>query len=295
MDKSDGKQVDVGNKHVDEGEVKKSQNDEKLTINNMNLEAKVALGFIPEVDLENEKSEEVPEEVDDEEDSIQNVDELMDEERKFSEDIIDAVNRRFQSQRGKINSTEDERPKASNTTLDVVLTEVAEAVTGCCDYKAKYEKLLEQHRRTEEMARRLSTDLATVSRQLVARDKTMVTYMDTVSQLFTLVSNLDVAPLAFMFMTICHAFMESRSTTLPGRRSGAQPRGGVCLAGAATVSAAGAAAAPAPGPRHGARPRRRGHAAARVRRRQGQSEPQQEGTGSPQAHGEVGQKSRRIF
>ena len=250
MDTSDGKQVDVGNKHVDEGEVKKSQNDEKLTINNMNLEAKVALGFIPEVDLENEKSEEVPEEVDDEEDSIQNVDELMDEERKFSEDIIDAVNRRFQSQRGKINSTEDERPKASKTTLDVVLTEVAETVPGCCDYKAKYEKLLEQHRRTEEMARRLSTDLATVSRQLVARDKTMVTYMDTVSQLFTLVSNLDVAPLAFMFMTICHAFMESRSTILPGRRFGAQPRGGVCSAGAAAVSAAGAAAAPAPEPRH---------------------------------------------
>ena len=188
MDKSDGKQVDVGNKHVDEGEVKKSQNDEKLTIKNMNLEAKVALGFTPEVDVENGKSKEVPEEMDDEEDSIQNVDELMDEERKFSEDIIDAVNRRFQSQRGKINSTEDERPKASKTTLDVVLTEVAETVPGCCDYKAKYEKLLEQHRRTEEMARRLSTDLATVSRQLVARDKTMVTYMDTVSQLFTLVS-----------------------------------------------------------------------------------------------------------
>ena len=156
----------------------------------MNLEAKVALGFVPEVDEENEKSKEVPEDTDDEEDSIQNVDELMDEERKFSEDIIDAVNRRFQSQRGKLNSIEDEKSKAPNTTLDLELTEVAEAVTGCCDYKSKYEKLLEQHRRTEEMARRLSTDLATVSRQLVARDKTMVTYMDTVSQLFTLVSNL---------------------------------------------------------------------------------------------------------
>ena len=190
MDTSEGNQADVENKHVDEGEVKKSQNDEKLSINNMNLEAKVALGFVPEVDEENEKSKEVPEDMDDEEDSIQNVDELMDEERKFSEDIIDAVNRRFQSQRGKLNSIEDEKSKAPNTTLDIVLTEVAEAVTGCCDYKSKYEKLLEQHRRTEEMARRLSTDLATVSRQLVARDKTMVTYMDTVSQLFTLVSNL---------------------------------------------------------------------------------------------------------
>ena len=189
-DTSDGNQVDVENKHVDEGDVKMSQNDEKLSINNMNLEAKVALGFVPEVDEENEKSKEVPEDMDDEEDSIQNVDELMDEERKFSEDIIDAVNRRFQSQRGKLNSIEDEKSKAPNATLDLVLTEVAEAVTGCCDYKSKYEKLLEQHRRTEEMARRLSTDLATVSRQLVARDKTMVTYMDTVSQLFTLVSNL---------------------------------------------------------------------------------------------------------
>ena len=208
VDTSDRKQVDIENKHVDEGEVKKSQNDEKLSMNNMNLEAKVALGFTPEVDVENGKSKGVPEEMDDEEDSIQNVDELMDEERKFSEDIIDAVNRRFQSQRGKLNSTEDERPKAPNTPLDVVLTEVAETVPGCCDYKAKYEKLLEQHRRTEEMARRLSTDLATVSRQLVARDKTMVTYMDTVSQLFTLVSNLDVAPLAFI--TFFYASMESQ-------------------------------------------------------------------------------------
>ena len=246
MDTSDGKQVDVGNKHVDEGEVKKSQNDEKLTINNMNLEAEVALGVIPEVDLENEKSKEVPEEVDDEEDSIQNVDELMDEERKFSEDIIDAVNRRFQSQRGKINSTEDERPKASKTTLDVVLTEVAETVPGCCDYKAKYEKLLEQHRRTEEMARRLSTDLATVSRQLVARDKTMVTYMDTVSQLFTLVSIMHSICVYDNLLCIYGI----TSTILPGRRFGAQPRGGVCPAGAAAVSAAGAAAAPAPEPRH---------------------------------------------
>ena len=88
MDTSEGNQADVENKHVDEGKVKKSQNDEKLSINNMNLEAKVALGFVPEVDEENEKSKEVPEDMDDEEDSIQNVDEKSSNNKEILLNIL---------------------------------------------------------------------------------------------------------------------------------------------------------------------------------------------------------------
>ena len=60
--------------------------------------------------------------------------------------------------------------------------------SACCDYKAKYDKLVEQHERTGDQLRSVSHNLELVTRQLVARDGDMVQYMDTVSHLFNLVS-----------------------------------------------------------------------------------------------------------
>ena len=59
---------------------------------------------------------------------------------------------------------------------------------ACCDFRAKYEKLLRQHERAGDQLRTVSRNLELVTRQLVARDGDMIHYMDTVSQLFNLVS-----------------------------------------------------------------------------------------------------------
>ena len=59
---------------------------------------------------------------------------------------------------------------------------------ACCDYKAKYDKLLMQHERAGDQLRTVSSNLELVTRQLVTRDGDMMDYMDTVSHLFNLVS-----------------------------------------------------------------------------------------------------------
>ena len=57
-----------------------------------------------------------------------------------------------------------------------------------CDNKTKYEKLVRQHERAGDQLRTVSRNLELVTRQLVARDGDMMHYMETVSQLFNLVS-----------------------------------------------------------------------------------------------------------
>ena len=87
-----------------------------------------------------------------------------------------------------------EKPKPATKPLNfqVIVKEETQSLqiqeTACCDYKAKYHKLVEQHERTGDQLRTVSRNLELVTRQLVDRDGDMVQYMDTVSHLFNLVS-----------------------------------------------------------------------------------------------------------
>ena len=90
-----------------------------------------------------------------------------------------------------------EKPKPANTPVNPQVkgqfkdeeTEILQAIGhACCDYRAKYEKLVRQHERAGDQLRTVSRNLELVTRQLVARDGDMMHYMDTVSHLFNLVS-----------------------------------------------------------------------------------------------------------
>ena len=85
-----------------------------------------------------------------------------------------------------------EKPKPTNTPVNPQVkgqfedeeTEFLRAIGhACCDYRARYEKLVRQHERAGDQLRTVSRNL-----ELVARDRDMMHYMDTVSHLFNLVS-----------------------------------------------------------------------------------------------------------
>ena len=116
---------------------------------------------------------------DDNDKSILNVEDLMDDECHDTNTVFK-------------DEMQFEKPKPANTPVNLVKDEeskILEAIGhACCDYRAKYEKLVRQHERAGDQLRTVSRNLELVTRQLVARDGDMMHYMDTVSQLFNLVS-----------------------------------------------------------------------------------------------------------
>ena len=59
---------------------------------------------------------------------------------------------------------------------------------SCCDYKTRYESLVGKLERSENLVRQLSSDLKTVTSQLVSRDQTMQLYVENVEKLITQVT-----------------------------------------------------------------------------------------------------------
>ena len=138
--------------------------------------------------IETESKESPPKSTEDENDdndkSILNVEDLMDDECLNTKTAFKDV-------------MKIEKPKPANTPVNPQVkgqfkdeeTEILQAIGhACCDYRAKYEKLVRQHERAGDQLRTVSRNLELVTRQLVARDGDMMHYMDTVSQLFNLVS-----------------------------------------------------------------------------------------------------------
>ena len=123
---------------------------------------------------------EIMEDENDDDNSILNVEDLIDDNDNASK--VDLTN-------------EKSRPTESHLNLKVnrvvPLKEESQTLQTndetCCNYKLKYEKLLEKHERTGDQLRTMSSNFELVSRQLVTRDVDMMDYMDTVSHLFNLV------------------------------------------------------------------------------------------------------------
>ena len=111
--------------------------------------------------------------------SILNVEDLIDDDCQDKALKVDKI-------------IEKPKPATKPLNLQVHVKEETQSLqiqdSACCNYKAKYDKLVEQHERTGDQLRTVSRNLELVTRQLVDRDGDMVQYMDTVSHLFNLVS-----------------------------------------------------------------------------------------------------------
>ena len=134
-------------------------------------------------DIEVVKNDDTEEQIEQSQDmSILNVDDLMEDQEEETK-VID-------SKTITLPSTAVVPCPNETLTEEVKLTEIipVEVGGGCCGYKAKYEKMLEQQSKTEEQLRQVHTNLKMVTEQMVAREKMMQSYMETVSQLCNLVS-----------------------------------------------------------------------------------------------------------
>ena len=119
------------------------------------------------------------EEDNDNDKSILNVEDLIDDECQEKDLKVDMIKEKLKPANKPFNLQVHVKEETQNLQTQE---------NACCDYKARYDKLLKQHERMGDQLRTVSRNLELVTRQLVARDGDMVDYMDTVSHLFNLVS-----------------------------------------------------------------------------------------------------------
>ena len=119
------------------------------------------------------------EEDNDNDKSILNVEDLIDDECQEKDLKVDMIKEKLKPANKPFNLQVNVKEETQNLQTQE---------NACCDYKARYDKLLKQHERMGDQLRTVSRNLELVTRQLVARDGDMVDYMDTVSHLFNLVS-----------------------------------------------------------------------------------------------------------
>ena len=125
------------------------------------------------------------------ENSIQNVEELLEDYLKDDNEVpnIITANSHNKSQPTKVITTvtEVQEEKVFKEEAQKVVESVND-VGGCCGYKAKYESLLDQQNKTEAILRQVNSNLTSVTRELMSRDRTMQKYIEAVSHIFNLVS-----------------------------------------------------------------------------------------------------------
>ena len=126
------------------------------------------------------------------ENSVQNVEELLEdylrEDNDVPEIVIGTSLSKCQPTKVKViatlptNQVENESKEEAKKVCEAV-KEGGE----CCDYKAKYKSLLDQQNKTEATLRQVSSNLTLVTNELMSRDRIMQKYIETVSQIFSLV------------------------------------------------------------------------------------------------------------
>ena len=126
------------------------------------------------------------------ENSVQNVEELLEDYLKEDNDVPEIVIgtslSKCQPTKVKViatlptNQVENESKEEAKNVCEAV-KEGGE----CCDYKVKYKSLLDQQNKTEATLRQVSSNLTLVTNELMSRDRIMHKYIETVSQIFSLV------------------------------------------------------------------------------------------------------------
>ena len=126
------------------------------------------------------------------ENSVQNVEELLEDYLKEDNDVPEIVIgtslSKCQPTKVKViatlptNQVENESKEEAKKVCEVV-----KDGGECCDYKAKYKSLLDQQNKTEATLRQVSSNLTLVTNELMSRDRIMQKYIETVSQIFSLV------------------------------------------------------------------------------------------------------------
>ena len=79
--------------------------------------------------------------------------------------------------------TEDEPSGKNLVKTSVIVLNQENIPPSCCPFKNKYESLLERLERSDNLVRQLSSNLKTVTSQLLGRDQTIQLYVENVDQL----------------------------------------------------------------------------------------------------------------
>ena len=83
----------------------------------------------------------------------------------------------------------EEQPTESLVTTEETSSGNSQFQATCCPFKKRYESLLEKVEKSDNLILQLNSDLKTVTKQLVSRDKTMQRFMENVEKLINQVQS----------------------------------------------------------------------------------------------------------